>query len=194
MQTADIFMLGAKITQLGMDQRKVNVLAREVGAQLGYWKPVIVSHHMLMGLGKPGTGTTDKTKRTIELKMSKSNPDSAVFMTDSEDDVKRKIGKAWCPEGVVEENPVLEYCKYILFEKFEKLVIDRPEKFGGPLEVSSYGELEELYKNKKIHPQDLKAAVVKYLNEILNPVRKHFKDNPYARTLLQEVRSFQITR
>jgi tyrosyl-tRNA synthetase len=50
MQVADIFMLGAKITQLGMDQRKVNMLAREIGPQLGYWKPVVVSHHMLMGL------------------------------------------------------------------------------------------------------------------------------------------------
>src|SRR3989338_3858318 len=83
MQVADIFMLGAKITQLGMDQRKINMLAREIGPQLGYWKPVVVSHHMLMGLGKPQsveTGhapslQTDKIKRTIEIKMSKSLPD-----------------------------------------------------------------------------------------------------------------------
>ncbi|MBU1020911.1 MAG: hypothetical protein KJ847_06810, partial [Firmicutes bacterium] len=51
MQIADIFRLGAKITQLGMDQRKVNMLAREIGLQLGPpaggWKPVVVSHHML---------------------------------------------------------------------------------------------------------------------------------------------------
>src|SRR3990167_8323019 len=53
MQIADIFMLKAKITQLGMDQRKVNMLAREIGPQLGFWKPVVVSHHMLMGLNKP---------------------------------------------------------------------------------------------------------------------------------------------
>src|SRR3990167_7824736 len=53
MQCADIFYLKADITQLGMDQRKVNVLAREVGSKLGFWKPVIVSHHMLMGLSEP---------------------------------------------------------------------------------------------------------------------------------------------
>ncbi len=194
MQAADIFMLGAKITQLGMDQRKVNVLAREIGPQLGFWKPVIVSHHMLMGLGKPATETGDKTKRTIELKMSKSNPDSAIFMTDSEDDIKRKIGKAWCPEGEVEENPVLEYCKYIIFEKFDKMTIGRAEKFGGTVEIESYEDLEKLYSEKKIHPQDLKEAVVNYLNQTLEPVRRHFKENPYARTLLQEVQSFQVTR
>ena len=74
MQVADIFMLGAKITQLGMDQRKVNMLAREVGPLLGYWKPVVVSHHMLRGLGKPVSDEQDALQRTIELKMSKSKP------------------------------------------------------------------------------------------------------------------------
>src|SRR3989338_411018 len=44
MQAADIFYLKADICQLGMDQRKVNVLAREVGEKLGFWKPVVVSH------------------------------------------------------------------------------------------------------------------------------------------------------
>src|SRR3989338_6671749 len=56
MQCADIFELGADITQLGMDQRKVNVLARELGPKLGFWKPVVVSHHMLMGLGQSPKG------------------------------------------------------------------------------------------------------------------------------------------
>jgi tyrosyl-tRNA synthetase len=84
-------LLGAKITELGMDQRKVNMLAREIGPQLGYWKPVVISHHMLMGLGTPASETEDKIKRTIELKMSKSRPDSSIFMTDSLEDISRKI-------------------------------------------------------------------------------------------------------
>ena len=50
MQSADIFHLEADICQLGLDQRRANMLAREVGPKLGWWKPVIVSHHMLMGL------------------------------------------------------------------------------------------------------------------------------------------------
>jgi len=39
MQVADIFHLDVKICQLGMDQRKANVVAREIGERLGYWKP-----------------------------------------------------------------------------------------------------------------------------------------------------------
>lgn len=194
MQAADIFTLGAKITQLGMDQRKVNVLAREIGNQLGFWKPVIVSHHMLLGLSKPSVETTDKVKRTIELKMSKSNPDSAIFMTDSEEDVKRKSEKAWCPEGVVKENPVLEYVRYVLFESLKTVTVERDERFGGDITFESYEDLEKTYGKKEIHPQDLKTTVAKLLNELLTPVREHFEKNPYAKNLLTQVQSFSVTR
>src|SRR3989344_8182016 len=40
MQCADIFHLKVDICQLGMDQRKVNMLAREVGPKLNLWQPV----------------------------------------------------------------------------------------------------------------------------------------------------------
>ena len=141
MQIADIFKLGAKITQLGMDQRKVNMLAREIGPQLGYWKPIVVSHHMLMGLGKPPSMNADRTTRTVENKMSKSNPDNAIFMTDTTEDIKRKINKAYCLEGDIKENPILEYCKYIIFESFPALrgqahVILLPQR-----EYNFYGDL-----------------------------------------------------
>jgi len=194
MQVADIFMLGAKITQLGLDQRKVNMLAREVGPQLGYWKPVVVSHHMLLGLGKPTTETQDKTKRTIELKMSKSHPDSAIFMTDSLEDIKRKIGKAWAPEGVVTENPVLEYCKYLLFEAYDTIQIERPDKFGGSVSYSTYEDLERDYASKALHPMDLKNTVTVLLDQLLQPVRKHFEEDDEAKKLLEKVKSYQVTR
>lgn len=195
MQTADIFTLGAKITQLGMDQRKVNMLAREIGHQLGFWKPVVVSHHMLMGLQTPAsTETEDKTSRTIALKMSKSKPDSSIFMTDTTEDIQRKINKAYCPEGQVEENPILEYCKYIIFETRDTLTIERPEKFGGNLELHSYDELAKIFAEKQLHPQDLKQAVSKALDELLQPVRNHFATNAEAKALLEKVRSYEITR
>jgi len=194
MQCADIFYLKADITQLGMDQRKVNVLAREVGPKLKLWKPVVVSHHMLMGLTQPKQGITDdKTERTIALKMSKSNPDSAVFMEDSEEDIKRKIRNAWCPEKQITENPILEYCKFIIFEKFKTIKIERPVKFGGTLEFNSYEELEAKYVKGEIHPLDLKNSVAFYINDLIAPVRKHF-EKAKAKQLLDEIKSFEITR
>lgn len=206
MQAADIFHLNVDITQLGLDQRKVNVLARELGPKLGYWKPVAVHHHMLMGLRNPLADvrgaiggeknlseSQKKLERVIGMKMSKSNPDTAIFMTDSEADIKRKLQKAYCPEGVVEENPVLEYCKYIIFEKTSKLKIERPEKWGGNLEFKSYEDLEAAFAKKKLHPMDLKQAVSNEINKLLVPVRKHFEKGA-AKELLRKVNSFEITR
>ncbi len=194
MQAADIFHLQADITSLGMDQRKVNVLARELGPKLGFYKPVVVSHHMLLGLGEPVSGEKDAIERAIELKMSKSKPDTAIFMTDSEDEVKRKIKKAYCPEKQVKENPILEYNRYIVFEKVDAFEIKRPEKFGGNKVYESYRELEKDYAAGSIHPLDLKKATAEHLNMLLNPVRKHFTSNTKARKLLEDVNSFEVTR
>jgi tyrosyl-tRNA synthetase len=177
-----------------MDQRKVNMLAREVAPKLGFAKPLVVSHHMLMGLGKPPATDLKGADRGIELKMSKSKPDTAIFMTDSEEDIKRKLNKAYCPEGIVEENPVLEYCRYIIFEKFDSLKIERPAKFGGDLEFAGYEELMKVFEKKELHPMDLKQAVGKYINELVKPVRGHFEKNSKAKELLKKVKGFEVTR
>ncbi len=194
MQCSDIFYLKADICQLGMDQRKVNVLAREIGPKIGFWKPVVVSHHMLMGLGQPATNEADPVERAIAMKMSKSKPDTAIFMTDTEEDIKRKLKKAYCPEGEVQDNPIMEYCKYIIFEKFKELKIERPAKFGGDLSFASYSELEKSFAAKELHPMDLKVAVASKIDELVKPVRDHFEKNKDARELLDKVKSFQVTR
>jgi len=193
MQAADIFYLKADICQLGMDQRKVNMLARELAEKLGYAKPVIVSHHMLMGLGQPPAGENTED-RVLDLKMSKSKPDTAIFMTDSSEDIKRKINKAYCPEGQVAENPILEYCKHIIFEKFDTLGIERPDKWGGNLTFVSYAELEKSFSEKQLHPMDLKKAVAARIDELIKPVRDHFENDANARELFEKVKSYEITR
>ena len=199
MQAADIFHLKADVCQLGMDQRKVNMLAREVGPKIGYWKPVIVSHHMMQGLLPPadnaGDGeNVDAMQKAIDMKMSKSKPDSAIFMTDSEEEIRGKINKAYCPEGQIEENPLMEYAKYIIFEKFDEFTVRRPEKFGGDLIFKSYDELMDTYSKKELHPLDLKNAMAEHINELVKPVRDYFDKNAEAKELLEKVKSFTITR
>ena len=189
MQASDIFELEVDIAQLGMDQRKVNVLAREVAGKIGCKKPIAVHHHMLMGLTKPPKGVSG-VEAQIAKKMSKSNADSAIFMTDSKDVVNSKFKKAYCPEGEVEDNPILEYCKYIVFEKVDKFKIGRPDKFGGDVEYKNYGELEKDFVDKKLHPSDLKDAVAVEINKMLDPIREHFKKDKKAAGLLKKVDGF----
>src|SRR3989338_6620415 len=129
---------------------------------------------MLAGLQQPKT-TAEGLERAIELKMSKSIPDSAIFMTESKQEVERKIMKAYCPERQLEENPIIEYAKFLVFEKFKKIKIERPEKFGGSLELNSFSELADAFQSGSLHPMDLKKSVSFYINEMLVPVRKHFE-------------------
>ncbi len=192
MQTADIFYLNADICQLGLDQRKVNMLAREVIDAVGKnHKPVAIHHHMLMGLGKPPSDELDEVDRKIKRKMSKSDPNSAIFMLDSKKDIEKKIRMAWCPEYQVDENPVLEYCKYIIFERFDKIEIKRPEKYGGDVTYGSYRELEAAFDNGSLGAIDLKNAVAQYLNDLLKPIRKYFEENEEAGKLLEFVKGLR---
>jgi hypothetical protein len=69
-------------------------------------------------------------------KMSKSDPNSAIFMEDSEADVSVKIKKAYCPPGVVEANPCLEYIRYVILPWFSSFEITRKEENGGTKCVS----------------------------------------------------------
>lgn len=192
MQAADIHHLEADIAQLGMDQRKVNMLARDLFPKLGFKAPVVISHHMLLGLQFKDSDL-EGTDRKIALKMSKSNPDSAIFMTDTKDEVMRKMKQAYCPEGQEQDNPVLEYAKYIVFERMPVLNIQRPAKFGGDLKVTGYEALRELYVGKKLHPMDLKAAMADALNELLEPIREHFSKGK-AKQLAEKVKQYTVTR
>lgn len=194
MQAADIFHLNCDIAQLGLDQRKVNMLAREVGPKIGFWKPVVVSHHMLLGLSKSNTTSKDPDDILLDMKMSKSKPDSAIFMDDSSEEVIRKINNAYCPAKIVELNPILEYFKYIIFEKFDLVKIEREKKFGGNVRYKSYKDLEKDFVDGKIHPADLKKTAAFYINELLEPIRDYFSKNKKAAELLKQVKSFRITR
>jgi len=198
MQTADIFWLKADICQLGVDQRRANMLAREVGPKLGWWKPVIVSHHMLMGLeGEKRPDGFDENKAfdvEISSKMSKSKPATSIFVHDTKEQILQKLNNAFCPPKQVQGNPVLEYCKYIIFRKRDSMLIKRLAKFGGNLELQSYEELEKVYREGSIHPLDLKQAVAESLDEIVKPIREHFEKNKKAREMYEIVKKTEVTR
>lgn len=179
MQVADILLLNVDICSLGMDQRKVNVLCREYCKEVGRKKvPIILSHHMIMGLD----GST---------KMSKSNPDNAIFMHDSESEVNRKIKKGYCPPGDIKNNPIIEYTEYIIFEMDKRINIERIEKYGGNKIYISIEELKKDYEEEKLYPTDLKNAVAKAINRYLEPVRKYFANNESAKKLLDDVKKMK---
>ncbi len=197
MQVADIFHMKVKICQLGIDQRKANIVAREIGEKIGFWKPVCVHHTYLQGLTKPPVWPIPKEKeREIlsSIKMSKSKPETCIFIYDSPEEIKQKVAKAFCPEKTVEYNPILEICKYIIFREKSTFTVNRPVKYGGKTEAQNFQELANIYAEGKLHPQDLKNAVAEELAAILEPVRKYFTNNKEAGECLDVVRNARITR
>jgi len=198
MQVSDIFQLKCDMCQLGLDQRRANILAREVGPKIGYWKPVCIHHHMLMGLEGPQKPAGFETRKDMDVaissKMSKSKPETCIYVHDSKEQIERKVHGAFCPSKIVENNPILDYSKHIIFRKFETLEIKRPAKFGGKIEIQSYDELEREYRKGQIHPLDLKNAVAEKLDELIKPVREHFIKDKNAKKLYEIVKQQEITR
>ena len=115
-------------------------------------------------------------------------------MTDNEEEVKKKINNAFCPEGEIGFNPLLDWAKYIVFiNSKSKLEINRPEKFGGNKTYNNYEELSSDFANKKLHPMDLKNAMANKINEILMPAREHF-NQPQLKKAKEEMEKLIITR
>ncbi|KAH7851965.1 hypothetical protein Vadar_018949 [Vaccinium darrowii] len=163
-------------------QRKVNVLAREYcDLDKSKNKPIILSHHMLPGL-KEG-----------QEKMSKSDPSSSIFMEDEEAVVNLKIKKAYCPPMVVQGNPCVEYIEHIILPWFHEFKVERSADNGGEKTFKSFEELVADYESGNLHPADVKPALSKALNKILQPVREHFNIDPTAKDLLRKVKRYQVT-
>ncbi|MBE8538819.1 tyrosine--tRNA ligase [Geoglobus acetivorans] len=161
MQALDIAHLGVKVAVGGMDQRKIHMLARENLPKLGYDVPVCMHTPILVGL--------DGEK----MSSSKGN---YISVRDDEQTVVRKLKKAYCPERQVKDNPVMDIMRYHVFPRFERVVIERDEKFGGDLEYENFNELAEDYSKGEIHPLDVKINAARYLNMILDGARKKLKE------------------
>lgn len=187
MQCTDVFFLRADICQLGLDQKKVNMLAREyAGEAKKKQKPVVLSHHMLYGLKKG------------QEKMSKSDPDSAIFMEDSAVDVERKIRAAYCPaepettdceesKDVSDnlKNPCLDYIQNIIFSP-ESVTFTA----GGSV-FDNFESVKASFLNGSISEDQLKTGLIESLNSLLEPVRQHFANDARAKQLLADVQMYK---
>ena len=207
MQVADIFIQGINMPHAGLDQRKAQVIARDVALKMKVSqlknkkgetiKPKAVHHHLILGLQKPLIWPVPKDQMQdlwSSMKMSKSIPDSAIFITDSPEEIRRKLNKAFCPEKEIEFNPVLDWVRSLIFQdKESKLEIKRSEKFGGNLTYSSYSKISEDFLNGKLHPMDLKNAVAEKIIRILAPAREHF-EKPEIKKMKEEMEKLLITR
>ena len=207
MQVTDIFTLGVNVAHGGIDQRKAHVIAIDVGDKMGY-KPIALHHGMLLGIGltqsdaeilKKAEESGDKDQFTdalISIKMSKSMPETAIFLHDDKDTLSRKIRKAYCPPKEVKYNPVVSLLEYVIYpylmRRGEVIKIENIKK-GGVMEYPNINEFMEDYQGGNIHPLDLKHAVTDYLIKMLNPVTEYFTEGG-GRKYIEEMSEIMVTR
>ncbi len=203
MQVADIFIQNINLAHAGLDQRKAHVIARDVGLKIEKalqinskkYKPIALHHPLIPGLKVPkGVSSLKLSKEELSsLKMSKSIPGSAIFITDSSEEVEEAIKKAYCPAKDTYYNPLLTWAKLLIFNEGKALEVKRAQKYGGDKTYVSYEELEKDFSQGKLHPLDLKNAMTEFINNLLEPIRKHFSKGK-NKELLDLMNSLTVTR
>ncbi|MFC6767337.1 tyrosine--tRNA ligase [Natrinema soli] len=167
MQTLDIEYLDLDLAVGGLDQRKVHMLAREKLPELEYdVRPAI--HTPIVADLTSGEG-----------KMS-SSEGITISMEDSTEDLEEKVNSAFCPptrdpEGDL-ENPVLELFEYHVFPRFDEVVVERPEKYGGDLTYEAYEDLAADLESGELHPADAKGTLAAALDELIAPGRETLRE------------------
>uniref|UniRef100_A0A8D3EDR2 Tyrosine--tRNA ligase n=1 Tax=Scophthalmus maximus TaxID=52904 RepID=A0A8D3EDR2_SCOMX len=152
----------------GVDQRKIFTLAEKYLPSVGYAKRAHLMNPMVPGL----TGA----------KMSSSEEESKIDLLDSKEDVKKKLKKAFCEPGNIQNNGVLSLVKYVLFPLRGEFCVKKDAKWGGDKIYTVFEEVEKDFAEKVFHPGDLKASVEVALNQLLEPIRKKF-ESPELRKL-----------
>ncbi|PVU85940.1 hypothetical protein BB559_006730 [Furculomyces boomerangus] len=147
----------------GVDQRKIFTFAEKYLPNLGYKKRIHLMNPMVPGL----QGS----------KMSASDPNSKIDLLDDAKTVEKKLKKAFCEEGNVENNGILSFLENAIFpimiysQTIKEFVIERPEKYGGNSTYSNFADLKRDFADRKVHPGDLKSSTAKILNLLLDPIR-----------------------
>ena len=149
----------------GIDQRKIFMLSREYLPKLGFKKRIHLMNPLIPGLTKTG-------------KMSSSIPKSKINFLDTDEEIKKKIMKAYSIDGVIHNNCLLMILKYIIFPK----LMMTNKNFGV---YTKYEHVENDFKEKKFLSIELKHIIYKEIISLITPLRniiiknKKLHDNAY---------------
>src|SRR3989338_8189229 len=137
-----------------IDQDTYWRITRDVAPKLGYYKPAAIHNTFLPGLQGP------------EGKMSSSKPESTIFTTDTPEDVKKKITRAFSGGGAtIKEhkekggNPDIDVACQYLYQMFEP-------------DSNKIKELFDGYRSGAVSTGDVKALLIKKVTDFLTEHQK----------------------
>ena len=171
LQALDEEYLDVDIQFGGIDQRKIFTLSHDYLPKIGYKKRIHLMNPMIPSfIRDPLIG---------DQKMSSSSTSSKIDLLDTPKDIQKKLKKAYCEEGNITDNPLLTFCKYVIFPIIELKGLDafsitRDSQYGGDISFSNSDELEKVLYDMDLHPGDFKRGVSDFIIKFLEPVRDHF--------------------
>jgi tyrosyl-tRNA synthetase len=185
MQALDIEYLDLDLAVGGLDQRKVHMLQRDVLPAIGYTaRPAIhtpILADLTTGIGKmsssmnPVTGGESLTISFEDDTAAIRAKIEQVFFPPERDpafeDYYDPEDYSLEPDETTLHNPGLQLFEYHVFPRFESVVIERPDEYGGDVEYESYGTLSNAVEEGELHPADAKSALATYLDKLIAPGR-----------------------
>jgi tyrosyl-tRNA synthetase len=168
LQVLDEVYLNTDAELGGVDQRKIFMMSHDHIHKIGYKPNIHLMNRMIPSL----------TSQLAE-KMSSSEANSKIELTETAKSIKKKINKAFLPEGT-SAAPLFEFIRHVIFPvnkllSRDSFIINRPEQWGGALLFLSFDNLVDEYINKKLSAPDLKLGISDWIIELLQPIRDHFE-------------------
>ena len=172
MQAADIFEMDIDIAIGGMDQRKAHMFMRDVASKYGWAKATCLHTPIISSLKTSGA-----RMESFDHKMSKSDPNGALLLHDTPEQIRKKMRKAYIsPEDP--QSPVYELAEHILLPEFGEIVVTPNPKFGQPSTWTDLEAFRAAVMDGTLHPLDAKFGVGDGLAKGLEGLAAHFESNP----------------
>ena len=172
MQAADIFEMDIDIAIGGMDQRKAHMFMRDVASKYGWAKATCLHTPIISSLKTSGA-----RMESFDHKMSKSDPNGALLLHDTPEQIRKKMRKAYIsPEDP--QSPVYELAEHILLPEFGEIVVTPNPKFGQPSTWTDLEAFRAAVMDGTLHPLDAKFGVGDGLAKGLEALAAHFEAHP----------------
>jgi tyrosyl-tRNA synthetase len=183
MQAADIFELDIDVAIGGMDQRKAHMFMRDMASKWN-WKKATCLHTPILSSLKASGIRMD----SFDHKMSKSDPNGALLLHDTLEQVQKKMKKAYLdPEN--EHSPVYELAEHVVFPEFGHVQVTPNPKFGEPSTWNDLESFKSAVMDGTLHPFDAKMGVAAGVAAGLSSIAQHFEANPEAYEKMLDITS-----
>lgn len=170
LQALDEKYLNADIELGGIDQRKIFGYSRD------FMHKINIKNNITYLMNPIVQGLSTKPTNGEIVKMSASDENTKIDLLETSDIIRKKINKAYCIDGNIDDNSVLKIIKNLVFPLNNKIIVVHNNK---EIIFDNYDDLEKLVllgsANGGIHPIDLKNSLTTFLCDFLEPIRKDFE-------------------